>query len=239
MIQLTIICLAAILFFTIEYIRPGRTLPIAPGWYIRAILLNAFQFSLVFIAGATWNRWFQEWSVFKFNSSLHPILDGFFFWFIGTFVFYWWHRLRHKPIWWKIFHQIHHSPTRIETLTAFYKHPFEMVVNSILISFIIFVIFGGSIQAAAWYNVFAVLGEFFYHMNVRTPHWFGYFIQRPEHHSIHHARGIHHYNFADITWWDRLFGTFRETDTFAVVCGFEDQKENRIVEMIGMRDVLK
>jgi sterol desaturase/sphingolipid hydroxylase (fatty acid hydroxylase superfamily) len=237
MLQLLIIIVCGIFFLTIERLAPGRSLPNSAGWYVRAILLNAFQFSLVFIAGATWNAWFQEFSILHFPFSIHSILAGLIFWFIGTFVFYWWHRLRHANGWWRVFHQIHHSPTRIEALTAFYKHPVEMITNSILISAIIFVLFGGSIEAAAWYNVFAVIGEFFYHMNVRTPVWVGWFIQRPEHHSLHHARGIHQFNFADITLWDRIFGTFKEMKDFAPACGFDQHQETKLIDMLAFHDV--
>ena len=237
MLPLAVIILTALAVLLIERLIPGRSLPNSKGWYLRALLLNAFQFSLVFIAGATWNAWFQGWSLLHFPSSIHPVLAGFCFWFIGTFVFYWWHRLRHANGWWRVFHQIHHSPVRIEAATAFYKHPLEMVTNSILISAIIFVIFGGSIEAAAWYNVFAVGGEFFYHMNVSTPRWIGWFIQRPEHHSIHHARNIHQYNFGDLTIWDRIFGTFREAQSFAPTCGFANGGEEKLGSMLAFRDI--
>ena len=30
---------------------------------------------------------------------------------------------------WLAFHQVHHSPSRIETITSFYKHPTEIVVT--------------------------------------------------------------------------------------------------------------
>ena len=50
----------------------------------------------------------------------------------GTFVFYWWHRVRHLPGFWVVFHQVHHSPARIEALTAFYKHPVEILTDSAL-----------------------------------------------------------------------------------------------------------
>ena len=58
-----------------------------------------------------------------------PLLEGFIGWFVGTFVFYWWHRLRHAGGWWLAFHQIHHSPSRIEVLTSFYKHPLEILCD--------------------------------------------------------------------------------------------------------------
>jgi sterol desaturase/sphingolipid hydroxylase (fatty acid hydroxylase superfamily) len=239
MIQIILIILTGAFFLLIERLVPGRDLPNAPGWYLRSIVINILQFSLVFVAGATWNAWFQGWSLFEFSNVAHPIIEGLAFWFVGTFVFYWWHRLRHHRGWWVAFHQVHHSPTRIEALTAFYKHPIEMVTNSILISAIIFLLFGGSLEAAAWYNVFAVLGEFLYHANIRTPKWFGYFIQRPEHHSIHHQLGVHSYNFGDITWWDRLFGTFKEAETFVKKNGFKKPHDTRLWDMLLFKDVNK
>jgi hypothetical protein len=42
--------------------------------------------------------------------------------FVATFVFYWWHRWRHESaVLWRGFHQIHHSPQRLEVITSFYK----------------------------------------------------------------------------------------------------------------------
>lgn len=237
MLQLTIIIALGIFFFTIERLKPGREMPASSHWYLRAFLLNATQFSLVFIAGATWNTWFQTWSLFHLQDLSHPLVEGFFFWFIGTFIFYWWHRLRHARGWWLAFHQVHHSPTRIEALTAFYKHPLEMIANSLIISAFIFLIFGGSVEAAAWYNVFAVAGELIYHVNLRTPQWIGYFIQRPEQHSVHHQLSVHSYNFGDITWWDRLFGTFKEAQTFVPTCGFDAKKDEQLLAMLTFQNV--
>ena len=54
-----------------------------------------------------------------------------------------------------------------------------------------FAVLGASPTAGAWFNVFAVLGKYFYHSNLRTPRWVGYILQRPEHHSIHHQLDVH------------------------------------------------
>jgi sterol desaturase/sphingolipid hydroxylase (fatty acid hydroxylase superfamily) len=133
-------------------------------------------------------------------------------------------------------HQIHHSPARIELLTAFYKHPVEIVADSVIASALIFSLLGASPEAGIWFNVFAVLGEYFYHSNLRTPRWMGYFLQRPEHHSIHHQLDVHQFNYGDITWWDRLFGTFRDADDFAQQCGFPDGHERNLGRMLAFRD---
>jgi sterol desaturase/sphingolipid hydroxylase (fatty acid hydroxylase superfamily) len=235
--QLAIIFLVAVGFMVAERLRPGRELPSPRGWYLRAAFLNAMQLAIIVGAGLTWNRWFSELSIVGIAHDMPPVLEGLLAWFIGTFVFYWWHRLRHSSdVLWRVIHQVHHSPQRIEAITSFYKHPLEIAVNSILASAIVFVLLGGSIEGAAWFNVFAATGEMFYHANIRTPSWVGYFMQRPEHHSIHHEVGVHNFNFGDITWWDRLFGTFREAPDFASSCGFTNDAERELGAMLLFRD---
>jgi sterol desaturase/sphingolipid hydroxylase (fatty acid hydroxylase superfamily) len=238
MLPISIICALTIVFFAYERLVPGRTLPEAPGWYVRALFLNACQLGIIVLAGVTWNRRFQVHSLLHLSHWGSPLLQGFIGWFIGTFVFYWWHRARHDvDFLWNAFHQVHHSPTRIELLTAFYKHPVEIAADSILASALLFSILGASLVGAAWFNVFAVFGEYFYHSNIRTPRWLGYFLQRPEHHSIHHELDVHRFNFGDITWWDRLFGTFREAGDFAPRCGFPDNHERKLGAMLMFKDV--
>jgi len=168
---------------------------------------------------------------------MSPWVQGLLGWFLGTFVFYWWHRARHDVSFlWRTCHQIHHSPGRIEMLTAFYKHPLEIALDSMIVSALMFSVLGASTSGAMWYNVIAVLGEYFYHSNLRTPQWLGYFLQRPEHHSVHHQLDLHQFNYGDITWWDRLFGTFCETDEFAAQCGFPDGHEQQLGPMLLFQD---
>lgn len=237
MIPIVITASATVIFFLAERVLPARELPETPSWHARAAFLNLSQLGIVLLAGIAWNRWFQGWSIFHFSKLMPPFLQGLAGWFIGTFVFYWWHRARHDSNFlWRVCHQIHHSPARIEILTAFYKHPVEIIADSIIASALMFSLLGASPQAAAWFNVFAVLGEYFYHSNLRTPHWIGYFLQRPEHHSIHHQLDVHQFNYGDITWWDRLFGTFRDTDDFALQCGFPDGHERKLRHMLAFRD---
>lgn len=228
----------AIGFYALEKLAPGRALPMSKRWYVRAAMLNLTQLGVVVLAGHLWGTWLQGASLLDISHSLAAPFQGLVSWFIGTFIFYWWHRARHDfDILWRCLHQIHHSASRIEVLTAFYKHPLEMASNSIIISFVLFVVLGATPEAAVWFNVIAAAGELFYHSNLRTPHWVGYFMQRPEHHSIHHELGVHDFNFGDITWWDRLFGTFKDTDAFAPACGFKDDLEERLGEMMLFRDV--
>ncbi|MDH3637408.1 MAG: sterol desaturase family protein [Gammaproteobacteria bacterium] len=175
--------------------------------------------------------------MFRISNWNIPILEGFVGWFVGTFAFYWWHRLRHYRGFWPTFHQIHHSPSRIEVLTSFYKHPIEIATNSLLTAAILFPVLGCSLMGTFWYNFFAATGEFFYHGNYRSPRWLRYFVQTPELHSIHHQVDVHNFNFSDIPIWDRIFGTYRDTMEFMPKCGFRRGKEERLIAMLAFRDV--
>jgi Fatty acid hydroxylase superfamily len=92
----------------------------------------------------------------------------------------------HSNLLWRVCHQIHHSPAHIEVVTAFYKHPLEIAADALLISVVLYLFLGASVEGVVWYNVFAAFGEYFYHSNIRASRWIGFFLQRPEHHSIHH-----------------------------------------------------
>ena len=153
---------------------PGWQLPQVRTWPVRVIAVNFVQLTVVLLAGLTWERWLSSWSVLHLRQHLSPTAGGCFAYFIATFVFYWWHRWRHRiDFLWLTFHQIHHSPQRIEVITSFYKHPFEMIVNSIIGSLLVYTFLGLDLKAGAIYTFCTAAGEFFYHTNVKTPRWFG------------------------------------------------------------------
>ena len=41
----------------------------------------------------------------------------------------------------------------------------------------------------------------------------------------------------DLPIWDRMFGTYRDTDTFAAQCGFPRHNERKLGRMLLFRDV--
>lgn len=224
----------------IEKVFAGWKLPVIRSWPLRVISVNAIQLLVVTVAAYTWEGWLSQWSVFHLSEWVSPFIGGFIAYFIATFVFYWWHRWRHESDWlWRLFHQIHHSPQRLEVITSFYKHPGEMIVNSVLGSLLVFCLLGLSAEAGVYYTTFTALGEFFYHTNIRTPWWIGYIFQRPEMHRIHHQYGYHRNNYGDIVWWDMLFGTYENPPDWDLTCGFDPEKEEQLVPMLIFRDVHK
>lgn len=222
----------------LERLFPGWPLPRVKTWPLRVLSINAVQLGVVLLAGITWENWFSSWSVLQLSAQVTPVVGGLIAYFIATFVFYWWHRWRHEvDFLWLGFHQIHHSPQRLEVITSFYKHPGEMIVNSIIGSLLVYSFLGLSLEAGAIYTFFTAIGEFFYHTNMRTPRWVGYVFQRPEMHRIHHRFDRHRNNYGDIVWWDMLFGTYENPAKWEHCCGFTPEREERLADMLLYRDV--
>ena len=238
-----IILVGIFLFGLIERLFPRQELPQKRWWYLRACLINILQFTLVILGHFTWEHWIiGDHSLLKFRDLFSPVVGGFVGYLVSAWVFYWWHYLRHvSKLCWLTFHQFHHSPERIEVITSFYKHPFEIIVNSIIITAVMFPILGLSVEQNAYMTLISAFGEFFYHMNVKTAHWLGYFFQRPESHCYHHLRDKRFgFNYGDFPIFDMLNNTFyNPKDGEIIESGFSDNKEMKVKEMIMCKDVLE
>lgn len=151
---------------------------------------------------------------------------------------YAWHRSLHgfRPLW-RVFHQMHHSAERHDAVGAYWFSPADMV-GFTLLSTLVFTVVGG--LSPTTITAFVLLTTFFsvfQHANVRTPRWLGYFIQRPESHSVHHAQTVHRSNYSDLPIFDLLFGTFANPEDFAERQGFYVGASLRWPEMLVGRDV--
>lgn len=230
------IVLVGLFLIALERIIPDQKLPHVKGWWLRVVIVNSLQLSIIILGTYTWDRWFIKWQLLSLD--MPPALGGLLGYFVVTFIFYWWHRWRHDiNLLWLLFHQLHHSPNRIETITSFYKHPLEIIANSLIIGCVNHIFLGLNVDAAAWALLYASLGEYFYHMNISTPHWVGYFFQRPEMHRIHHQRNKHYQNFSDFPIWDMLFGTYSNPKTYKGKCGFKPERETQICDILAFKNV--
>jgi sterol desaturase/sphingolipid hydroxylase (fatty acid hydroxylase superfamily) len=234
-----IVLVAALVMIGCELACLGRRWPHVAGWWLRAALLNGVQVGMVYLAGVTWDGWMVQhrpWSAEGLGVTGGAIVG----YVTITFIYYWWHRWRHQvDFLWRWFHQVHHSPQRIEVITSFYKHPFELLANSVLSAAIVYLVVGLGPEAAFIAVLLTGLAELFYHWNVPTPYWIGYIIQRPESHCVHHQEGVHSFNYADLPLWDMLFGTFRNPRRFEARCGFGPEREPRLLAMLAGVDVYK
>jgi sterol desaturase/sphingolipid hydroxylase (fatty acid hydroxylase superfamily) len=226
------------LMIVVERLWPAMQLPRVRAWYWRVVVINTMQLGIVIVAGYTWDRWLAQASLFRLRDHMGPVTQGLVAYVLSTFIYYWWHRLRHESkLFWLLCHQLHHSPRRIEILTAFYKHPVEITLNSILSASIVYPLLGCTLAAGAVYTFLTAIAEYFYHWNVSTPHWVGLLVQRPESHRVHHQYRHHTDNFADLPVWDMLFGTFQNPKRSPAICGYDDWREDRFEDILAFRDV--
>ncbi len=157
---------------------------------------------------------------------------------VVSLVSYAWHRSAHtfSPMW-RLFHQIHHSPQRVDMSGAALFHPLETVAFLLIGALVTTLVLGLDPVAAALTGYIAAFYGYFQHMNIRTPRWLGFIIQRPEAHCIHHQRDVHAYNYGDLPVWDMLFGTLRNPVGFEGAVGFDQPATNRLGAMLGFVDV--
>jgi len=232
MYPVLIVAATAFLLMVAERCAPGTVLPVVRGWWVRAIALNLTQVLVVYCGAVSWDRWFPDlaWWHAGHLGTAPAIALGYL---TITFVFYWWHRARHEiPLLWRWLHQVHHSASRLEVATSFYKHPLEILLNSLLCSFLLHVLLGLSAASATIVVTLTGLAELLYHSNLSSPHWLGYLFQRPESHRRHHEIGYHRDNYSDLPLWDILFGTFDNPRESPRVCGFGFGRERQLRRML-------
>jgi len=227
-----VVLATALVLMGIERLVPLVRQPVVPGWWPRAAGINLAQVAVVYVGGVSWDRWLPGLAAWHAESlgDVPAVLLGYL---CVTFVFYWWHRARHEvPALWRVLHQVHHSASRIEVATSFYKHPLEMLINSALMSVLLYLLLGLDPVNASLVVTIAGVAELLYHANLRTPHWLGYFFQRPESHRRHHELGHHRDNYSDLPLWDILFGTFHNPRNCPRECGFGGGRERQLLRML-------
>src|SRR5262245_11572893 len=100
----------------VELVRPGRSFPKVANWYLRALAFNGVQAVSLFTVGAMADRFFSERGS-ALLAGLGPVSGAVVGYVIHSFVYYWWHRWRHEVgFLWRIIHQFHHSPQRVEII---------------------------------------------------------------------------------------------------------------------------
>ncbi len=220
-----------------EWAFPARAMPRIRGWRLRALVSFVVYFFLSSYVPYLWDPFLGQYQLFDL-SALGPVQGA----LIGLLVFnallYAWHRSLHgSSVLWRVFHQMHHSAERIETAGAFYFSPLDMVGFTFLGSLALTLVVGLSAEAVTLFLFAGMFLAIFQHANVRTPHWLGYFVQRPESHALHHGRGVHRYNYSDLPIFDMLFGTFRNPASHQANAGFYNGASARIGDMLMWKDI--
>ncbi|WP_298546465.1 sterol desaturase family protein [uncultured Aquimarina sp.] len=222
-----------------EAIAPARQLPKVKYWKAKGLISFAVFFLLSSYLPLIWDNYLIEYQIFDLTGL--GVFGGAILGFvIYEFALYVWHRAMHaSDFLWKVFHQMHHSIERMDSYSAFYFSPMDMIGFTFLGSFCFTIIAGFDPKAVV---IIILITNFFaivQHCNIRTPHWIGYLVQRPEGHTYHHKKGVHAYNYSDLSFIDMLFGTFSNPKTHPRESGFYSGGSEKIIDMILFRDINK
>jgi sterol desaturase/sphingolipid hydroxylase (fatty acid hydroxylase superfamily) len=232
-----LIPLTFVAMLVLERVFPGRELPKVRGWLLKGIVFFVLAGAMASGIPALVSLAIGPHTLFDLR-PLGTVVGGVVGFAMADIASYGIHRLLHNvPLFWRWAHQMHHSAERVDIPGASYGHPIDnFVQGSVNIAAVLLLGLSPGAAAVAGYLSFFV--GMFQHMNVRTPQWVGYVIQRPEAHAVHHTRGVHAYNYGNFMLWDILFGTFRNPAAFSSgPAGFWDGASGRLGAMLVGRDV--
>ena len=222
-----------------EAVFPGRKLPTVKYWKVRGIGVFFFFFFLSSYLPLLWSQYLPGTALVNLSGlgTIGGAVGGILVYEFGMYV---WHRTMHRNNYlWKMFHQMHHSAERLDTYGAFYFSPLDMIGWTALGSICFSVLTSLTPQAITIVLLVTNFFSIFQHANIKTPVWLGYLVQRPESHTVHHAKGIHAYNYSDLPLFDILFGTFRNPPRYEHETGFYNGASSRIKDMLLFRQVDK
>jgi sterol desaturase/sphingolipid hydroxylase (fatty acid hydroxylase superfamily) len=215
-----------------KYPDVNRWTVIGTGFFIMVLVVGSIVPLLIPV------QWLRQRSIFDVSDWGYwsvPVSI-----FVTTFFGYWVHRAMHRfNVLWRITHQLHHSARRVDLMGAYFSHPLEIVVKVSLATSVNAFILSSPTITIAIASTFTAVTSLFQHVNIRTPRWLGFFVQRPESHCLHHEYEIHGRNYGDLPFWDILFGTFQNPEVFNGKVGLDLKSELSLKDLLLMRTWIK
>lgn len=213
-----------ILFFTLERLYPNQKKTPSQRfnlWLLALVSLGGVWLKLLVLA---WPFLDQIGLNLKLYSP-NVWIEGALFYLIYSCGNYWMHRIKHSNRWlWHYVHTLHHQPQHMDTRVALFRHPSEMLFNSVYLVVLSQIIFNVSLEAVALALVIEGSLEAFHHSNIRLPRWLrciGVIVQTPEMHLVHHQKGWHRGNYSPFLW-DAVFGTLQRPESSKTDVGFKN-----------------
>jgi sterol desaturase/sphingolipid hydroxylase (fatty acid hydroxylase superfamily) len=162
---------------------------------------------------------------------------------ILDFVLYAQHVMFHAvPLFWR-FHMMHHADLDCDVTTGLRFHPME-VVFSMVIKLGAVLLIGAAPTAVLVFEIVLNATSMFNHSNVWIPaavdRVLRWVLVTPDMHRIHHSTvpTETNSNFGfNLTWWDRLLGTYRHAPIHGqtgMVIGLEQFRDPRRLTFIGI-----
>jgi sterol desaturase/sphingolipid hydroxylase (fatty acid hydroxylase superfamily) len=223
-------------FLLLDLLVRARRYNAPRGWRLYALAVSICAIALGYFAGGFFAAAWPFGTLFDLSSlGLWAAPIGILVYEFGHYA---WHRSIHTftPLW-RGFHQFHHSAESLDAFGAFFISPQDTLGFTAIGMLVAYPLLNLSPEAGAVLSFFLYFNAMFQHANLRTPRWIGYIIQRPEAHAVHHARGVHRYNYSDLPLVDMIFGTFRNPATFDGEVGFAPGDSRKIPQMLIGLDV--
>ncbi len=147
------------------------------------------------------------------------------------------------PLLWRL-HRMHHTDLEFDLTTGARFHPLEILL-SLVIKLGVIVALGAPAVAVLLFEVVLNVTAMFNHANVRLPQRLDrvlrWLLVTPDMHRVHHSwhPDETNSNFGfNLSWWDRLFGTYRaqprdgHTGMTIGINQFRDPRELRLDRML-------
>lgn len=226
-------------FLLLDLVVHPRAFEAPRAWRLRGFLVTAAAFWFSLKVGEAWAALLPAATLFDLSA-----LGSWWGAGVGILVYelvhYAYHRTAHTWGWlWRNSHQMHHAPESLDAFGAYFLHPIDVIAFTSIGTLVAFPLLGLAPEAGALMSAFVGFNAMFQHANLRTPRWLGYLVQRPESHGVHHARGVHRFNYSDLPIWDIVFGTFRNPARFEGEVGFWNGASSRIGSLLLGRDVTR
>jgi len=204
-----------------ELIAPRRALTVSRAirWAnnLGLVFLNSFIVRLIFPAAAVGVAAFaveNGWGLLNYYQL--PFAVSVVISVIAMdFIIYLQHVLVHAvPVLWRL-HRVHHADLDYDVTTGARFHTLEIII-SMLIKFATIVVLGPPIVAVIIFEIMLNATAMFNHSNIGLPkgldNFLRLFLVTPDMHRVHHSveddEANSNFGFS-LTWWDRLFGTYR------------------------------
>jgi sterol desaturase/sphingolipid hydroxylase (fatty acid hydroxylase superfamily) len=131
---------------------------------------------------------------------------------------------------------MHHADLDFDTTTGVRFHPIEILL-SMLIKISVVATLGASAPGVLIFEIVLNATSVFNHSNIRIPipldHYLRWLVVTPDMHCVHHSilASETNSNFGfNLTWWDRLLGTYRDKPVAgheSITVGIEQFRETR------------
>ena len=144
------------------------------------------------------------------------------------------------PALWRL-HRVHHADLDYDVTTGARFHPIEIIL-SMLIKFATITVLGPPVVAVVIFEVLLNATAMFNHGNIRLPAGVDRVLRwvfvTPDMHRVHHSieddETNSNFGFS-LTWWDRLFGTYRDqprAGQVGMTIGIRDHTDPREVDRL-------